>query len=700
MLWGTFEMLERVSESVNRQEETRTWQAAQSAFTAAEQNLSGTVADNAYWDEAARQSYKQPVDEQWMYDSWGYATRDVNYDTAYLVTANGELIIAYHNGERWTVPPDRYLGKTLDLILGSLPTDKKTWESVSTLAMTPGGLSVVAAAPVLPVSPDVGIPAERPHVLIYVRTLTSAMLSDMGTQYIVDNLSVRSPATALDAPHVLLDHWRNPVAEVSWDRRHPGDAARANYLATALAAVIALVGAMLPLSLVHLRAMNSMEAGERAAMLSARRDHLCGLPNRLFVQEELTEKLAAAKPGELALIYLDLDGFKAVNDDYGHEIGDHLICRIAEGLAQRLEGQGVVARTGGDEFAILMTGPEAGAAAEKIAGIIYAYLKDPFDVDGRMIAIGGSMGIATLGEQPLDAGELMRRADIAMYKAKDAGRNRWRRFDAELDARHFEDVAIAAELRGFIAAGVFDVAYQPMVDARSRRIVGVEALARWPKSSPRRLPPDRFIAVAEEHGLINGLGALIFEIACREMAQLPELHLAVNVSSLQLSNPAIVEEIKRIASRYHLDLKRLEIELTESVLIKNSTRAKKVIRELQDAGITVALDDFGTGYASVGYLREYGFDKIKLDRLLTQEIAKAPGLEQVVLGTIFIARGLSATVIAEGVETEEEAMLMVEAGCQQLQGYYFGRAESVAGILNMLEATGGLRHGGERIVLA
>jgi diguanylate cyclase (GGDEF)-like protein len=432
-----------------------------------------------------------------------------------------------------------------------------------------------------------------------------------------------------------------------------------------------------------------MENNERKARLASRHDALSGLPNRAFLLDELGTRLAQAEPSELALIFIDLDGFKAVNDAYDHETGDKLIRAVAAGLESVVAGDGIIARLGGDEFAVLVTGESAVNRSERIAARVLAFVKEPFDIDGRIASIGASIGIAELGSEPLDPSELMRRADIAMYDAKDNGRNRWRRFDETLDLKRIEDLTVANELRAFIARGEFDVAYQPMVDSRDRAIVGVEALARWPKSSTRDLTPDRFIPVAEEHGLIDSLSALILGIACRDMVQWRDLKLAVNVSPVQIANPQLVPDITRIASEAGLPLQRLEVEFTESVLIRNPARAKQVIRELQGLGVTVALDDFGTGYASVGYLREYGFNKIKLDRSLTHSISTDIAAQQVVQGTILIARGLSANIIAEGVETEEEAQLMRLSGCNQLQGFYFGRPQAATALVSLLatEAT-------------
>ncbi len=683
MLWSTSRILNGISSSVDQQEHSRTWQAVQSAFGAAEEHLAGTVTDNAHWDDAARHSYGA-MDSDWLSGTWGYPTTDINYDTMYIVDAEGHSIVSYHKGIQSSVSPKQYFGEALQLTLNSLPMDSKTFSTVSTLVNTPDGLTVMAAAPILPTSDDLTIPTVRPHVLIFARSITKDILAKMSKEYIVDGLDVLPFSSSATTETLLRDRWGNSIAAVSWQTRHPGDAARQSYRLSALATILTLIIVLLPISIVHSRALSRMEKNEKRAWAAARQDSLSSLPNRLHLMEELTRTLATAKPCELTLIFIDLDGFKAVNDAYDHETGDKLIRAVAAGFSSLVDGQGDLARLGGDEFAVLVSGKDAAVRAEAIARNILAFIKQPFDIDGRIANIGASIGIAELGDEPLEPAECMRRADIAMYDAKDGGRNRCRKFDRSLDIMRFADVSIANELRAFIIRGVFEVAYQPMVDARTREIIGVEALARWPRSSSRELSPDRFIPVAEEHGLIDGLSALILQIACRDIAQWQDLRLAINVSPLQINNPNLVSDITRIAGEYCLPLNRLEVELTETVLIKSPGRVKKVIQELQARGVKVALDDFGTGYASVGYLRDYSFDKIKLDRSLTQAMARDTATQQVVQGTIMIARGLSADIVAEGVETEEEAQLMRLAGCQQLQGYYFGRPRAADSISKFL----------------
>ena len=677
MLWSSATMLKGIAQSVDRQEAERSWNAIQSALGAAQERLSGTIADNAKWDDAAAHAYGT-IDQHWMYNTWGVGSSDVNYDTIYIVDNLGRSIISYQNGQLSTLPATNYFGEALQKIIDDLPKDSLTFEALSTLVMTPKGLSIMAAGPILPTSEEIRIPTKHPNVLVFSRLVSDDMLAAMSKQYIADGIRLAPVAQVAEASNILLDRWGRILSAVTWQPRHPGTAASAAYLGIALQSILAIIGVMLPLTLAYARSVKAIDRTAASARFAAHHDALSGLYNRAFLIEELSSELATARPFELALMFVDLDGFKAINDAYDHETGDKLIRTVAGRLSSLTAGQGTLARLGGDEFAMLIKGTQSIERARALSQQVLAELRKPYDIDGRLALIGASIGIAEKRERRLEPPEFMRMADIAMYEAKNAGGNQMRLFDSTLDEKRSEDIPIANEMRAFIAQGVFDIAYQPMVDSSSRAIIGVEALARWPKSSDRRLAPDRFIGIAEEHGLINDLGSLILRMACRDMAQRPELKLAVNISALQTNDPELVSNIVRIAGATDFPLNRLEIEFTESVLIRNQQRAAEVITQLKSLGITVALDDFGTGYASVGYLRKYAFDKIKLDRSLTQSLSNSPATQLVVQGTILIAKGLSARIIAEGVETEEEARLMHLFGCQELQGFFFGKPQPAA----------------------
>jgi EAL domain-containing protein (putative c-di-GMP-specific phosphodiesterase class I) len=338
---------------------------------------------------------------------------------------------------------------------------------------------------------------------------------------------------------------------------------------------------------------------------------------------------------------------------------------------------------------VLIAGEDSAKTADAMARQMLAFVNMPFDIDGRMASVGASIGIVLAGsEEKLEASEIMRRADVAMYNSKEQGRNRCCLFDKDLDTQRIADIMIANELREHVRAKRIEVAYQPIVDSRSRSVIGVEALARWPKNASRHVLPEKFIPIAEEQGVINALGEFVLNLACREAAQWQDIRLSINVSPVQLNNPEFVRDVRRISRESGLPLNRLELELTESFLIHNPGRARQVIDELRACGISVSLDDFGTGFSSVGYLRQFNFDKVKLDRSLTNTISRDQATQRVVQGTVLIATGLSLDITAEGIESEEEAQLLRLSGCNQLQGFYFGAPQSSRGIASLISSGG------------
>ena len=685
MQLSTSSMLSGISDSVNQRDQERNWQVIQSAFGAANERLRGTVVDNAHWDDAALNSYGK-IDPQWMFDTWGVATTDVNYDTIVLVDADGNQLTAFHNGEPLNIVPAQYFGDTFVHMLQDVNMAGTHFSAIASLAKTPDGIASVAIAPVLPINDDIKLPQPRPNFLLFARHMSASTLDALSKQYVIENLTLGKPGITAKSSGQISDNYGQPVATAMWTAMNPGDEARKSYSTGALNAILALIATMLPISTFLSRTMKRLELNERRAKESARIDLLSGLPNRMRLLEDLTAHLASAKSGELALAYIDLDGFKSVNDTFDHATGDKLLCLVSNGLSRIIGNRGLLARLGGDEFAFLMSGPDIQAKALSVANEISRFVQHPFKIAGKTISIGASIGIALNEKADVEAAEFMRRADIAMYTAKDAGRNGIRLFDTGLDNRRNETLQIAEELTKHLSQKEFGLVYQPIVKAGTREIQCVEMLARWPIASDSSIPPDRFIPVAEEHGLIDELGMLLLNKAMSDLATMPGVCLAVNLSAAQLNNLELVNQFRKAATLNNFDLSRLEVEFTESVMISNPQRIREVIAEFNSCGVQVALDDFGAGYASVGYLRQFAFNKIKLDRSLTQQIEKDPDLQRIVQGTILIAKGLSACVVAEGIETESEAKLMYLAGCTQLQGYYFGRPKPVAELRTRLSA--------------
>jgi len=672
MLWTTSRMLTGISDSVNAQEHDRTWDAVKSAFEAEQNHLAGVLADNARWDEAVIQT-QSAYSAKWVKDMWGTTATDINYDTAFVVGPDGKTLAGFHKGETLIEDGQEFAGPLFGRLIATMPRNTSSFVTSTSMASVSGQLMALAAAPIVPHTVGFKNPAQRPNILVFGKVITPPRLALIGQQYIVDDLAVWMEFDSMAAGNFLADRWGNPIAKVTWRDRLPGDMARKTYAFSAFATLLGLIAVMLPLAAVHIRAMRKLARNRREAEHAARHDSLSELPNRLMFGDELVQLFDQDPRPPIALLYVDLDGFKSVNDNYDHETGDALIRAVAKGFAMLAGDAAMVARLGGDEFAFMVSGEGARQKAEALAVHVLAFVKEPFDLGGRVAGIGASIGLAEADESITDANELMRRADVAMYDAKARGRNQKRWFDASLDRARNDELEIAREMRSLISLGDFEVAYQPIVDSSTHRILAVEALARWPRSSARRLTPDRFIPIAEEHGLIDELGNLILARACRDLAQWQDIRLSINVSPVQLNNRSYTRVVEKIVAQNGFAMDRLEVEFTETVLIRNTERAREAIGELHGLGVTVALDDFGTGFASVGYLRTFHFDKIKLDKSLTRSIMTNVAAQKVVQGTVLIADGLAAEIIAEGIETEEEAQLLRLSGCHQLQGFYFGR---------------------------
>ncbi len=690
MISTSFSMLNAISVSVDKQDRTRTEQVVHSALGSLVDSVAGLVVDNARWD-AAVENTRDPINLNWIETTWGIYTGDANYDVAFVLDGKGARLAGYRGGQAITMEASAYLGPSLGSLLAALPPDGTDFGVASTLAVTADGLAAIAAAPIFPASVSNDREIAPRKVLVFARLLTEPVLAQTGRHYVVRNLQASPlapdepiPAGAMAA----MDRWGQPVAALWWEDARPGDAARQTYLVSVVVIVVALLLVMAPISLAHFFIMRRLASNERAAIAAARRDSLSNLPNRLHLSEVLTRAFEQQRT-DFALVHIDLDGFKGVNDIYDHETGDRLIRAFSGGLQSLAGENALAARLGGDEFAVLIAGAEAQARAEACAQTILDCLREPFDLDGRIAHVGASIGIAQPDGNPCDAVEMMRRANVALDEAKENGKNQWRRFDAAQDIRRQEDMAIASELRLHIEAGAIDVVYQPIVDVRSRAMIGVEALARWPDQSLRKVTPERFVSLAERHGMVDALGDLIFEKACRDIAPLEGLHLSVNLSPLQLNDPSLSARLQRIGAAHHLTLDRLQIEVTEAVMIRHPTRARRVLGDLHRLGIRIALDDFGAGYASLGYLRDFSFDAIKLDRSLTQAIVSDSTSQMFLHGTILIANGLAATVIAEGVETEEQLALIRLAGCQVMQGYHLGRPQPLADLLRRYKTGSG-----------
>jgi diguanylate cyclase (GGDEF)-like protein len=408
----------------------------------------------------------------------------------------------------------------------------------------------------------------------------------------------------------------------------------------------------------------------------ARHDPLTGLPNRRFFAEKLDECLRGANDTQLlAVLMLDLDGFKTINDTYGHAAGDKALSEFARRVAILLRADSVLARIGGDEFAIIMPKIASLDDPTNLARRIAAAVAEPFVIDDSPVEFGVGVGIAIAPNDGTDPGELVKRADRALYRAKGAGPSSVRFFEPEMDTHVERRIQIEREFRSALASGAIVPHYQPLVSLDGNRIIGFEALARWNSESLGYIPPDVFIPIAEETGLISALGDQLFRRACLDAKAWPkDFILAFNISPIQLHDPTVGLRILSILGQTGFSPSRLEIEITESALVKNVGVAQSVIDELRRAGVRIALDDFGTGYATLTQLLSFHLDKIKIDRSFVSLLDKSQDSLVIVRAILGLAKGLGLTTTAEGVEDAEQLACLKANGCAEGQGYLFSKA--------------------------
>jgi diguanylate cyclase (GGDEF)-like protein/PAS domain S-box-containing protein len=421
--------------------------------------------------------------------------------------------------------------------------------------------------------------------------------------------------------------------------------------------------------------VTAAKLGEERLSYLARFDALTDLPNRTLFQDRLQETMAKAPSGEagFAVLCLDLDEFKYVNDTFGHAIGDLLLAEVARRLKLCVDSDDVVARLSGDEFAILAFGD----AKERPAGLaerIVAAIAEPMEVEGIRISLHVSIGIAVAPS--VNATDIMRRADLALYRAKNEGRNGFRFFDAEMDAKVETRRALAADLRGAVARGEFALHYQPIVAAQGLKTVGFEALLRWRHPTLGLVPPSTFIPIAEENACIVAMGEWAMREACRVAATWPhDIGVAVNLSPIQLRYSDLCAIVASALADSGLAAHRLELEITESMLLEANVKLVKVLRRLQKMGVRLALDDFGTGYSSLSYLRNMPFNKIKIDRSFVKGLPNDKGGLAIIRAVIGLGGSLDMEITAEGVETLDQLACLRREGCELLQGFLFSAAK-------------------------
>jgi diguanylate cyclase (GGDEF)-like protein len=523
----------------------------------------------------------------------------------------------------------------------------------------------------------------REHLLVSVRFLDGDFLQQLAKRNLIEAPRfARTPAAGKGEHAITLTaEGGQLIGYFFWRPELPGTAVMRS-LAPRTALAVGLMIALMALLANSLRQsmrrqqtmLAELKASEAQAQYLALHDALTGLPNRVLFNDRLEQSLAKARPdAPVAIFLLDLDRFKDVNDTLGHLAGDRLIGEFAGRLAKLLEAGEMVARLGGDEFTILSTAANPDGVGA-LCGRILDAVRQPFELFGNQVFVGVSIGVAVAPDAGRDRVELMRKADIALYSAKES-RGCYRVFTPTMDDGVQLRNAIAEQLRAALATGKgLSVHYQPQVAGANRRIVGLEALVRWKHPTRGFIPPDQFIPVAEQSGLVSALGEWVMREACAAVARWPNVFMAINLSPVQLRTAGFAESILAIVRESGADPRRIELEVTESVLLDNGDQTRNALKALRAAGLRIALDDFGTGYSSIAYLQRLQVDKIKIDGSFIQRLGQGAESAAIITAVVTLGHAMGLTVTAEGVETAEQSHFLASVGCNGMQGFLFSRA--------------------------
>jgi len=444
-----------------------------------------------------------------------------------------------------------------------------------------------------------------------------------------------------------------------------------------------------PAMLLALMDITERKRAEARLAFMAQHDGLTGLPNRILLRQRLDELLAHTRRSgdKVAVLFLDLDNFKGINDTLGHAVGDKLLKGVTKRLRSSLREEDAVARLGSDEFAIVQAGVNRPEDVALLARRLIDAISEPYLFDGHTIISGACIGIAIAPGDGDDAEKLLKNADMALSRAKSDGHGTFIFFESEMDARAQMRRRIELNLRGAIEGSILQPYYQPLVDLKTGRITGFEALVRWPDQERGMIPPSEFIPVAEETGLINAIGGLMLRRACMDAAQWPDdVRVAVNLSPLQFRVGNLLSVVMDALKTSGLSPKRLELEITETVLLDKSDQVLATLHALRALGVRISMDDFGTGYSSLSYLRSFPFDKIKIDRSFVQDLDSNHDGQAIMRSIISLGMGLGVTITAEGVETEAELSCLRAEGCHEGQGFLFSRARPNEEIVALLQA--------------
>lgn len=660
-------MFSDIIRSATNIDDNRSKLAARMALLALKTRIGGTVQDNAVWADAYDAIHSDTV-AGWVEENWGAVSGSYPlYDGLVIFDRSAKPVIAYHKGKA-EAPEAVFRSSLSEQVAQAYAHPEK---AVTAFASTVSGVAVTGMQVIQ--REEGGPIGASDKVLAFYKLLGPEVISEIRQEQSLLELSVSSkPANdMLSMPISGADG--EVLSYLAWRSADPGELLYQRAKPLVALSILVLVLFVCAGAYMAYDESQRLSRSARRAWALATHDSLSGLFNRSGFLAMVEDRRGADGRAPGALFLLDLDGFKAVNDNWGHPVGDTLIREVAATLSNCHPDIRLVARFGGDEFALYT---DAADRAAEIGDVVLSLFRQPFTVRGLTIKVGVSIGIAD-SDGGIATEEMLRRADIALYDAKEKGKERVVIYDRALGDAKAAEYRLERDLRNAIETGDVFPFFQPLVDAQTRTLVGFEALARWNRPHDP-ITPDRFIALAERSGLMDMLGATLLEQSLEEAAKWKDYLLSVNISPLQLCNPRFPLQVENLIAKTGFDPHKLTMEVTEGALIANPEQARSAIHALKKLGIRFALDDFGSGYASIGVLRQFGFDRIKIDRSLVVAADETENGAAVIQATIALARALDVPVTAEGVERQEQADFLTLSGCDQLQGFLLGRPASAS----------------------
>lgn len=651
------------------------------------------------WDEAVKQT--RAGNAGWMDSNLGSWMHDYfGLDGIYVLDPANQPVYAFARGR--AVSPDAFSAIAEDVLplADTLRAIQRAGDrsQISDRVLTPGvsDIAVINRRPAIvsvkPIVSDTGDIVQAPgeeYLHVAVRFLDGNLLDELESDYLFDNLTfswVQDHASDVSS-QALLSIDGQVKGYLLWHPYRPGLAVMQRVIPVLLIVIVIAVCSIAGFLMLHHNRSKKLEASEVRIRYLALHDPLTGLPNRTYFNEHVDHALSDEPLQPVALLYLDLDRFKQVNDTLGHPSGDALIREFGQRLRAVVRQDDVVARIGGDEFTIMLRGRSDRVELERICERMVEVAQRPFELDGHSVFVGVSIGAALAPDDGRERVNLLRKADVALYYSKTTGRGRYSFFSEDMDMTLGRRQRIELDLRLALAeGGQLHVYYQPIRSARDRQIVGYEALLRWNHPESGWISPEFFIPVAEETGLIEDIGAYVLSEACAAAAFWTGMTVAVNVSAVELRNPAYAEKVEKTLAAAGLEPRQLELEVTETAATDETTAAADNLRRLRALGVKIAIDDFGTGFSSLGRLQSLNVDRIKIDKSFVRGLGQKAGDEAIIRAIVDLAHARGLKTTAEGVETPEQDAGLTRIGCDNLQGYLYSKAVPLHELKDMIVA--------------